>query len=175
MSDSEFQKLEKAEQEVLAQISKQRKVCEDLRAEFQATQSSFLSSYNAIFRPLQASLTKLEGDTWNSHRDNLKNAIARCGPSFNEGQTSQDIANLHNSLKSSIREALESTDSTVNQFQEMSAGLRKLDAIVHGRDMADILEELQVKKQTLEKEEERLKGLQDRYDRYFGERNPKKS
>ncbi|QQG48221.1 MAG: hypothetical protein HY247_05540 [archaeon] len=175
MSDSEFLKLEKAEQEVLAQIAKQRKICDDLRADSQATQESFLTSYGVIFRPLEASLMKLEGDSWSSHRSALKNAVGRCGPSFNEVRTSQDIANLHTSLKSSIKQALEATDSTVNQFQEMSASLRRLDAIVLGRDTPDILEELQAKKQRLEKEEERLKGLQARYDRYFGERNPKKN
>ena len=175
MSDSEFQKLEKAEQDVLAQIARQKKVCEDLKAEFQATQGSFLSSYNAIFRPLQASLAKLEGDAWAGHRDELKNAVGRCAPALREGQTSQDIGNLHIALKSGIKAAIDSTDFTVNQFQEMSNSLRKLDAIVHGRDMTDILEELQRKKQNLEKEEETLRGLEERYDRYFGERKPLKS
>jgi hypothetical protein len=55
----------------------------------------------------------------------------------------------------------------------MSTNLRKLEGIVLGRSSKDVLEELQAKKQRLEKEE-RLKSLQDRYDHYFGDRPPKK-
>jgi chromosome segregation ATPase len=174
MSDSEFQRLEKAEQDVLAQIARQKKVCDDLRSEYRTMRDDFLESYNETFRPLQASLAKLAGGAWSEHRDRLGNRVNSCSAAISDAHSSEDIGALQNALKARIKQALDETDSTVNQFQQMNASLRKLEAIVSGRVMKDVMEELQARKQTLEREEERLKSLQDRYDHYFGDRAPKK-
>ncbi len=173
MSDSEFQRLEKAEQEVVAQIAQQKETCDNLRAEFRAIRDDFLESYNAIFRPLQASLSRLSGDEWNNHRDRLSAAVSNCDASIKDTDTSEDIAKMHSALKARIGETLNVSDSTVNQFEEMSASLRSLKALVLGDGSRDVLEELEFKKQRLEQEEEKLKSLQDKYDRYFGNRRPK--
>jgi DNA repair ATPase RecN len=175
MSDSEFQKLEKAEQEVLAQIARQKKIRDDLRNEFQALRDAFVGSYDAILRPLESSLARLSGNTWEDHRGRLGDAITDCSASIPDSKTSEEIGALQSALKVRIKGALAESDSTVNQFQEMSASLRMLEAIVAGKGTKDFLQELQVKKQRLEKEEERLQSLQDRYDRYFGDRKPIKS
>ncbi len=173
MADSEFQKLEKAEQEVIAQIAQQRKTCDSLRTEFQSLRDSFLGSYNAILRPLQTSLARLMGEEWNNHRNRLSNAITHCSASIQDTDTSEDIGKLQSSLKAQITETLAVSDSTVDQFEEMSASLRRLKALVLGDGSKDFLEELQVRKQRLEKEEEKLKRLQDKYDHYFGDRRSK--
>ncbi len=173
MPDSEFMKLEKAEQEVLAQIAHQKQTCDNLRTEFQALRSDFLESYDAIFRPLQSSLGRLMGDAWDGHRNRLTGSVSSCAAKADDMKTSQEIGQLQSSLKSRIAETLSVTDSTVDQFEEMSASLRKLRALVTGEDSKDLLEELQTKKQLLEKEEEKLKSLQDRYDHYFGDRAKK--
>lgn len=175
MADSEFSKLEKAEQEVIAQIAQQRETCGSLRTEFQSLRDGFLGSYDAILRPLQTSLARLMGDEWNNHRNRLSNAITHCSASIQDTDTSEDIAKLQSSLKAQITETLAVSDSTVDQFEEMSASLRRLKALVLGDGSKDFLEELQARRQRLEKEEEKLRRLQDKYDHYFGDRRPKKS
>ena len=174
MADNEFMRLEKAEQEVLAQIAQQKRTCDNLRAEFEALRDSFVGSYNSIFLLLQRSLTRLRGDEWGAREGSLSKAIAACAPTIKDSDTSEDIGKLQSSLKTRTKEALGLSDSSVNMFEEMSSSLRKLEGLAQGKGVKDFLDELQVKKQRLEKEEETLKGLQDRYDRYFGERSRKK-
>ncbi len=170
MSDSEFLKLEKAEQEVLAQIAKQKETCERTRTEYLALRADFLQTYNAVFKPLQTSLLALAGDEWAAHRRKLDSVVANVSAAITDSDTSEDVGRLQDNLKARVKEAIAESDSTVNQFEEMRASLHRLEALVHGEGPRDFLEELQSKKQTLEKEEDRLKGLQDRYDRYFGQR-----
>ena len=173
MSDNEFIKLQKAEQEVLAQIAQQKATCDNLRAEFQSIRDSFLGSYNAVFQPLSTGLARLAGGDWDNRRGSLNGAVSRCSAGTQDFVTSDSIGRLQNSLKVQVKEAWTESESSVSLFREMSASLSKLEALILGRDSKDVLDELQTKKQRLEKEEERLKSLQDQYDRYFGDRRPK--
>lgn len=174
MSDSEFEKLEKAEQEVKAQISQQRKTCEDLRTEYGALLNDFRSSYDSILRQVKVGLERVMGDG-DSQRSTLWTAINDCSLSSDGVDTSQDIASLHSSLKARTTAALSASGSTIDQLRELNDTIQKLNALALGSEGRDLLGEIQTKKITLEKEEEKLQALQKRYDRFFGERKPEES
>lgn len=173
MGDSEFQRLEKAEQDVRAQIAQQRQTRDTLKTEYEALRGEFLEAYNAILTPLKASFDNLLGTDPNSKRSGLGAAIARCAESLEGINTSEDIAKLHSSLKVRAAEALSVSESTIDQLRGMNETARKLSLLVLGDGSRDVLSELQTRKLQLEQEDERLRVLQERYNRFFGDKNKK--